>query len=197
MDNIVLISGLKKGESKAYAFLVDKYHNMLCAYAYQLTNNRDHAKDIVQNVFVNIWRIRLKLKDDFALKSYLYRSVYNEFLNQERKRIHVVPLDKKNIEALNSILEEEDEKSLERLMNLVKKEIENLPPKCKETFLLSKQEGLSNIEIAEFLNISIKSVEAHMTKAFSILRKTLGDKINSVLFLLFGIHKNQTPTTLL
>ena len=170
---------------------------MLCVYAHQLTNDRDHAEDIVQNVFVNIWRIRLKLKDDFAVKSYLYRSVYNEFLNQERNKIHAVPLDKKNIEALNSILEEEDEKSLEKLMILVKREIENLPPKCKRTFLLSKQEGLTNIEIAEYLNVSIKSVEAHITKAFSLLREKVGDKMSGILFLLFGIHKNQTSTTLL
>lgn len=189
MNNINLISGLKQGEPKAYALLVDTYHNMLCTYAYQLTNDRDYAKDIVQNVFINIWRIRLKLKDDFALKSYLYRSVYNEFLNQERNRIHAVPLDKKNIEALNAILEEEDEKSLDKLMNLVRQEIENLPPKCKQTFLLSKQEGLTNIEIAEYLNVSIKSVEAHITKAFRILRSSLGDKMNSILFLLFGMKR--------
>ena len=189
MNPINLINGLKKGDSKAYSLLVDSYHNILCVYAYQLTNDRDHSKDIVQNVFINIWRIRLKLKDDFALKSYLYRSVYNEFLNQERNRIHAVPLDKKNIEALSSILEEEDEKSLDKLMNLVKREIDNLPPKCKRTFLLSKQEGLTNIEIAEYLNVSIKSVEAHITKAFSILRKTVGDKMNGILFLLFGINR--------
>jgi RNA polymerase sigma-70 factor (ECF subfamily) len=53
--------------------------------------------------------------------------------------------------------------------------------------LLSKQDGLTNIEIAEFLNVSIKSVEAHITKAFSILRKTVGEKVNTVLFLLFGM----------
>ena len=170
MEDIVLIKGLKIGDSKAYSFMVDHYHNKLCVYAYQLTNDRDHAKDIVQNVFVNIWTIRQKLKDEFPVKSYLYRSVYNEFLNQERSRRNTVSLDKKNIEALSSIVEEEDERSLERLMYLVKKEIENLPPKCKEVFLMSKNEGLTNIEIAEYLNVSVKSVEAHITKAFILLR---------------------------
>ena len=83
-------------------------------------------------------------------------------------------------------MEEEDEKSIDKLMKIVKNEIENLPPKCKQTFLLSKQEGLTNIEIAEYLNVSIKSVEAHITKAFSILRKVIGDKVDGILFLLFG-----------
>jgi len=67
--------------------------------------------------------------------------------------------------------------------------LSNLPPKCKRIFLLSKQEGLTNIEIAEYLNVSIKSVEAHITKAFSNLRKTGGDKMNGILFLLFGTDK--------
>ena len=143
MDNIELIHGLKKGESKAYSFMVDTYHNKLCAYAFELSNDYDLAKDIVQNVFVNIWRIRLKLKDDFAVKSYLYRSVYNEFLNQERNRKLLVRLDKKYIDVLNQVVEEDNHESMERLMIVVKREIENLPPKCKRTFLLSKQEGLT------------------------------------------------------
>ena len=70
----------------------------------------------------------------------------------------------------------------------MKQEIENLPPKCKQTFLLSKKDGLTNIEIAEYLNVSVKSVEAHITKAYSIIRKKVGDKMNGVLFLLFGIN---------
>lgn len=189
MNNTELIHNLKKGDSKAYSLLVDTYHNMLCSYAYGLTNDRDLAKDIVQNVFISIWRTRLKLKDDFAIKSYLFRSVYNEFLNQNRNLKSVVPLDKKYIDALSFIVEEEDEKSLEKLMVLVRREIENLPAKCKRTFLLSKQEGLSNIEIAEYLNVSVKSVEAHMTKAFAKLREAVGSKIEGVLFLLFGLNR--------
>jgi len=195
MNNINLIHGLKTGDSTAYSLMVDTYHDMLCVYAFELTNDSDLAKDIVQNVFISIWRIRLKLKDDFPVKSYLYRSVYNEFLNQERNGKLTVQLDKKYIDALSQIVEEDNEKSLERLMTLVKREIENLPPKCKRTFLLSKKEGLSNIEIAEYLNVSIKSVEAHITKAYSILRTKISTKINSFLFLVFGIKRKLSRLT--
>jgi RNA polymerase sigma-70 factor (ECF subfamily) len=75
---------------------------------------------------------------------------------------------------------------LQRVINVVNKEIQNLPPKCKEVFILSKKEGLTNIEIAEHLDVSIKTVEAQITKAFSILRSSLEKKIKSFLFLLFG-----------
>lgn len=190
-NDLDLIAALKKGESKSYSFLVDSYHHRLCVYAYGLTNDLSQSEDIVQNVFISIWKQRLNLKDDFSVKNYLYRSVYNEFIDQYRKKRAVVALEKKYIDALSTIVEE-DETSLDKLMALVKQEIENLPPKCKQTFILSKQEGLSNIEIAEYLNISIKSVEAHITKAFSILRKTVGEKINGLLFLLFGNQKTST-----
>ena len=188
-NDVNLIKSLKKGQPEAYTFLVDVYHHKLSVYAYGLTKDSNLSEDIVQNVFVYLWKNRLKLKDNFSVKKYLYRSVYNEFIDYYRKRKSVVALEKKYIDALSLVVEEEDENSLEKLVALVKQEIENLPPKCKQTFLLSKQDGLTNIEIAEYLNVSIKSVEAHITKAFSILRKTVGGKMDGVLFLLFGVKK--------
>lgn len=192
IKDVDLITALKNGDSRAYTFLVNNYHHKLCVYAFTLTKDNDLSEDIVQNVFMAIWKKKSKLKDDLVIKSYLYRSVYNEFIDQYRKEKPVLALEKKHFDALSVIVEDEDENSLEKLIKLVKKEIENLPPKCKQTFLLSKQDGLTNIEIAEFLNVSIKSVEAHITKAFSILRKTVGDKMNSVLFLLFGMNIKTT-----
>jgi len=70
---------------------------------------------------------------------------------------------------------------------LVMQGIEMLPPKCKQTFLLSKKDGLTNMEIAEYLNVSIKTVEGQLTKAYHILRKQVGRKIKSIFFMLLGI----------
>ena len=82
------------------------------------------AEDVVQNVFISIWKNRNKLKEEFVIKSYLYRSVYNEFIDQYRKKKDVFTLEKKYIDALTYIAEKEDEESLEKLINVVKKEIE-------------------------------------------------------------------------
>ncbi|MGM8362919.1 RNA polymerase sigma factor [Flavobacterium sp. ARAG 55.4] len=184
-DNTQLIQALKSGNPKAYTFLVNTYHHKLCVYAYSFTHDPNLSEDIVQNVFMRIWKKRENLKDDFAINSFLYKSVYNEFIDQYRSQKTVYPLEKKYIDALNEIVENEEDHSLERVISLVKKEIQNLPPKCREIFLLSKEEGLTNIEIAEYKNLSIKSVEAHITKAFSILRNSLGEKANIYLFLMF------------
>lgn len=187
-SNSQLIEALKIGDSKAYSFLMDTYYHKLCVYTYSLVHDQDAAEDIVQNVFVRTWKKREKLKTDFEIKSFLYKSVYNEFIDHYRKQKSVFPLEKKYISALSAVVEDEDEQSIEKLIKLVKLEIQNLPPKCKEIFLLSKQEGLTNIEIAEYKNVSVKSVEAHITKAFSILRKSVGGKVSSVLFILFGVQ---------
>lgn len=184
-DNIQLIHALKTGDPKAYTFLVNTYHHKLCIYAYSFTHDHNLSEDIVQNVFMRIWNKRKNLKEDFVIISFLYKSVYNEFIDQYRSQKSVYPLEKKYIDALNTIVENEDEHSLDRVIKLVKREIQNLPPKCKEIFLLSKEEGLTNIEIAEYKNVSIKSVEAHITKAYSILRNSLGENTNIYLFLMF------------
>lgn len=189
-DNDILIESLKNGDERAYTYLIDTYHHKLCVYANSLVKNIYSAEDIVQNVFIKVWEQRTKLKSDHAIKSFLYKLVYNEFIDLYRKNQSLFSLEKSYYDALNSIVLEDDSESFQRVINVVNKEIQNLPPKCKEVFILSKKEGLTNIEIAEHLDVSIKTVEAQITKAFSILRSSLEEKIKSVLFLLFGKKRN-------
>lgn len=171
-NNATLIKGLKNGDSNAYSFLVENFHHQLCVYALGLIGDHDSAEDIVQNVFVKIWRKRHQFSDDLDLKNYLYKSVYNGFIDQYRKMRTVFPLEKVHLEYLRDHIPDESDDAQSVFLR-VKKEIEILPPKCKQIFVMSKQEGLTNIEIAAYLNISIKTVEGHITKAFTILRKTL------------------------
>lgn len=188
-DNTILIESLRNGDESAYTYLIDTYHHKLCVYANSLVKNVYSAEDIVQNVFIKVWEQRTRLKTEHSLKSFLYKLVYNEFIDLYRKNQSLFSLEKSYYDALNGIVQEEDSESFQRVLNAVNKEIENLPPKCKEVFILSKKEGLTNIEIAEHLDVSIKTVEAQITKAFSILRTSLEEKIKSVLFLLFSAKK--------
>lgn len=187
-----LIKHLKKGNTSAYTYLTDVYYKKLCNYATNLARDSFKSEDIVQNVMIKMWRQREKLNKDISIKNYLYKSVYNEFIDQYRKDLAVSSLEKKYIEGLDTFYEfkQEEGDEVKRLIKLVYTAINQLPPKCKETFLLSKQEGLTYIEISEFQNVSINTVEKQMVKAFSILRRTVGEKINSVLFLLFSDKKN-------
>ena len=185
----VLLSEFKKGNVKALTHLMDHYHKPLCFYAYSLSNDYDGAKDIVQNIIINLWERRNALPDIKSFKSYLYKSVYNEFLNQIRKSSRMMVFEKEYFQALKDFIDDQDESKTRQQIALLDNEIEKLSPKCRETFLLCKREGLTYVEIADHLNISIKTVENHMAKAFSILRNKLKEKINSVLLLIFGSQK--------
>ena len=166
-----LIEELKKGNVKAFSFLMDTYYHRLCVYAKSLTKDSALSEDIVQNVFIRTWEKRVYLKTKFSINNFLYKSVYNEFIDQYRKKKAIIPLEKKHIEALEFLNKGEDENSIEKLIILVNNAIQNLPTKFKITFLLSKKEGLSNIEISEYLGISVKTVEARITKSFLLIRK--------------------------
>jgi len=180
-----LVKHLKKGSASAYSYIVDFYYKKLCDYASNLARDNFKSEDIVQNVIIRMWQNREKLNPKISIKNYLYKSVYNEFIDQYRKEVAVTLLEKKYIEGLDTFIENENENNISRLMAIVQKEIEQLPTKCKETFLLSKQDGLTYIEIAEFQNVSINTVENQMVKAFSILRKKMKEKMISFMFLLF------------
>ena len=185
-DNAILIQNLVNGNEKAYMFLLDTYHRRLNAYALTLVSDQDQAKDIVQNVFLKTWKSRKKLKTQFSIQSFLYKAVYNEFINSYQKNKAMMLLQKKYLESLGEVVEETDTNLLEQMITVVNNEIQNLPPKCQKVFILSKKEGLTNIEISEYLNVSIKTVEAQITKAFSILRERLGKKYEMIFLLVFG-----------
>lgn len=184
-DNDFLHERLRIGDEKAYDFLMDNYYTKLCAYARSLTKDSETAEDIVQNVMANIWSRRKIIKYKKAVSSYLYKSVYNEFLSQFRNKTKVIYLEKKYIEALDTLVEIESP-DMDRLLKIVNQEIDNLPQKCKQVFILNKKEGLTHIEISEHLGISLKTIEGHMTRAFKILEKRVGKKTKTILFLLFG-----------
>ena len=184
----VLIEGLKQGNERAYEYLVEHYHNRLCVYAHSLIRDDLMAEDIVQSVFVQVWEKRHKLKHDFSLENYLYKSVHNKFIDQYRKGKAVMALEKKYIEALELAVEEKDELQEQKILGILYNAIYELPPKCQQIFLMSKKEGLTNIEISEYLNVSKKTVEGQITKAFGILRENLGKKYETILMLIFDVN---------
>jgi RNA polymerase sigma-70 factor (ECF subfamily) len=191
LNNNILIENLKKGNEDAFVYLMNTYHDKLCVYARGLTKDHYTAQDIVQNVFLRVWEQRKKLNSSLNLNNFLYKSIYNEFIDHYRKIKLLTPLEEEHIKQLNTIVSEQKASEIDRLVELVKQEIENLPPKCKSVFTMGKLEGLTYVEIAEHQQVSLRTVEMHMSRAFEIIRKKIGDKTNTILFLLFGISFKQ------
>lgn len=187
-DHKTFIECLRNGDEKAYTYLVDRFYHRLCAYADSLVHDKDQAEDIVQNVLVRVWEKRKTLDARFSLKSFLFRSVRNEFVDHHRKRQSVAVLEKDYVETLRKF-EGRDEAFFEKLLARAQREIQELPPKCQKIFLLSKRDGFTNSEIAEQLNLSKKTIEYHITKAFSILRRRTNNNLEPIFFILFGSGK--------
>lgn len=188
-DNDKLISLLKQGDEKAYEYLMNRYYRSLCVYANSFANDPLAAEDIVQNVFIRLWKKRDLLTIRISLKSLLYKSVYNEYIDQYRKEVALLNVEKRYVEHLNAIVESEDPEKNEKLIKQVFDIIQDLPPKCREIFMLSKKNGLTNAEIAEYLGISINTVENQIGKAFKALRKSLKNGFYTLFLLLSWLDK--------
>jgi len=181
--DFLFVEKLKKGDYDAYTLLMNDYYKNLCGYANLFTKDPTKSEDIVQNVFVKLWVYRKNIDSNIPIKRYLQKSVYNEFIDQYRKNKSVISMEEKHLKAINTIIDD-DSLNIEKLMVRVNKEIEKLPEKCKRVFILNKKEGLTHNEIAEYLQISKKTVEGHITRAFKILNRKLGNEIKSILFIL-------------
>ena len=122
-----------------------------------------------------------------VIKGWLFRSVRNKFLDHVKKnRRQTQLLETTLADTLDTFIQRQNDEGMSKKLAIIEKEIQNLPKKCHEVFLLSKKEGLTNNEIAEHLGISLKTVEGHLTKAL----KTLKEKVIEKIQLLFMIFKH-------
>lgn len=151
----------------AYEALFRKYQPALVRYAYVHLQSQEEAREVVQEVFINVWEKRSTLKFDDELRYYLYRSVKNASLNLIKKR----RLDTTSLEeAVTAAAEQEEEGETQVRYRAVMAQINLLPEICREIFLMSRMEGLSHKEIAEILEIAPKTVENQIGIALKKIR---------------------------
>jgi len=150
------------------------HHKMLCKVAYAIVKDKSAAEDIVQDVFFTIWKKREELMIDSNLKGYLYRAVSNSCLNylQSYHKRNVKSYEEFHEQALGS-LSIHDTMDYDRLSAAIERAIDNLPPRCKVIFVMSRMEGLKHQQIADAMEVSIKTVENQMGIALSKLREEL------------------------
>jgi len=173
MDNETFIRiMLKDDPEKGFAVLFKKYYGPLCSHATRFVYSKEIAQDIVSEVFLNFWNKRLFESVASTFRAYLYTAVRNSAYNQLKQefgdRLATTPEPVEDVDPQSILL-------LSELMTKIERTIETFPPQCQKVFLLSRYEGRKNREIADELQIRPKTVEAHMMKALSILKKTLSD----------------------
>lgn len=149
------------------------HYRPLCGFALGYLKDADQAEDIVQELFVRLWRDREDLAIRSSVKSYLFTAVRNRCLNALAVKKRMRPLDE---EAQDGVADEErSEDELTERSARVQAVIEGLPTERRKIFRLSRNEGLKYQEIAERLGLSVKTVENQMGKALKTLREELAD----------------------
>jgi RNA polymerase sigma-70 factor (ECF subfamily) len=176
-----LLKLLKTGDREAYTVLYNRHWKFLFTAAYNALRHKSDSMDVCQAVFLWLWENRLGINVEINLKGYLYTAVKYKIANLIRQgKVREILLD--NLMITDIRTEEINELETKELEHFIARLIEDLPEKCKEVFLLSRNEHLSHKQISERLGISEKTVDDHITRALKKMRAPL-DRM-AILFLL-------------
>lgn len=186
-DDAELLTWLKQSNQKVIQILFDTYYASLCKTVNRIVHNTITTEDIVQDVFLKIWQKRNDLNIQISLKAYLHKMAINAALSHLRKKYNTSSIDDASPQQMKKHAFKEvatQNMEFKELEMQVNDAINELPPKCREVFILSRYEELSYKEIAQEMGISPKTVENQMSKALKHLRKKLAPYLKSVLSLL-------------
>ena len=173
-DEKFLLQRLKDDDIKALEVIFNRHYSNLCKYLLLIFKSQLLVDHVAQDIFIHLWENRKKIEIKTSLESYLYSAgrykAVNEFRNAKRHEKIEASISEtleKESESPFSILES---KELEQIIN---EAINKLPERCQQIFRLSREEELSNKEIAQTLNISINTVETQITIASKKIRNNL------------------------
>lgn len=176
---------LKNNDKKAYYLLFKKYYAELLFIAYKYLQNEDDAKDMVQATFIKFWENQSVIDVERPVKPFLFTIHIRNCLDFIKKRkLDTRPFDPYGQNNFSQDGSPETELFSKELEYQILKAIEDLPPKCRQIFELSRFKGLKNQEIADHLNISVKTVESHITVALERLRANLSEFLTVLFFFL-------------
>ena len=174
-SNTELVKLLKKDDMKAFDIIYKKYSRRLYGFVFRYIKQEADTEEIVQDVFIKIWKSRTKIDVSSSFESFLFTIAHNATVNLLKKRAteqkyveHV-----KSLQIINESYELTDEIHYKELKQKFLGLVDELSPRQKEIFQLSREEGLSNKEIADKLGISIQTVKNHLVTTLSFLRNKL------------------------
>jgi len=146
--------------------LFDRYYESLCKRSFAITGSMNDAEEVVQDVFISLWKSKTSINEIGSPFYYLQAAVRNKsisFLQSNYARQKKSKMQE--LETIELSCTQEDKLSHNEAKTVIKQALSTLPPKCKEIFLLSRDAELPNKAIAEELNISVKTVENQITIA--------------------------------
>ena len=185
------VLALKKGDAQAFDVIFRMYGKRLYYFALGYLKSKPEAEEVVQEVFLKIWKNRDGLNPELSFKAYLFKIAFNHiqelFLKLANERKYLNQL----VESSVSFTNEMDERiNYQSLLELVDGLVRQLPARQSQVFILRKKEGKSLNEIAEELNISPKTVENHITEAMKKIKEGLSEEhIAGLLFFFLFVKR--------
>ncbi len=173
IKNLLAAISLQNDEV-AYKTLFIKLHKPLCNFAYGIVKSNEDAQEVVSDVFIEIWERRHQFNDLQAPLAYIYTAIKNKCLNSLKKQKRQRELNAEWLIPQNSVyFNPENLMMTEEIIQQIRLTIQNLPTRCKLIFKLIKEDGLKYKEVADLLNLSVKTVEAQMAIAMRRLAKCM------------------------
>jgi RNA polymerase sigma-70 factor (ECF subfamily) len=172
-DDAAAVAELRRGDHAAFSRLIHRYHPELYAFAMRRLGAPDDVDDLLQDVFLAVWRQRERLAPDSSLRAYLYRAVRNGILNRRRDAGRAAQLLSETADVAGVTDAEADVSEMmehTELRRAVDRAIAQLPDRCREVWILCRERELSYAEASAVLGIAIGTVGAQMARAFRVVR---------------------------
>ncbi|WEK21560.1 MAG: RNA polymerase sigma-70 factor [Candidatus Pedobacter colombiensis] len=186
MEDQYVLEAIRKQDKKVFELFYKKYYKQLFALAYRYVGQMEVAEEIVHDLFVTVWNKADQLNIQQSVKSYLFKAIVNSSLNyikkekmQTEKRLAYLAVQDNEVS-----LDEENKDTDEKLLKSLEEALELLPAKCKQVMYLSRFGKLKQQEIANQMEISLKTVKNHLTYGFQKLREHLANQQELIILLL-------------
>ena len=174
-DDTILITGLREGDYGSYETLFQRYYVKFVNFVDCLIKDRDAAKDIVQEAFMKVYANREDLQEDLSIENYLYVIVKRltlNFIRDHKKRVAPFVQEERQtmIPAWGGV---EDIVIANESRARIQEAVSQMPAQRRKVWILSREQGLSNKEIAERLGLSVRTVDRHISLALQQIRGNL------------------------
>lgn len=175
LNEFLISKKIKEGNIKAFEEVFKQYYFPLLVYSFSIVNRKEIAEEIVQEFFYKWWKEREKIEISRSIKNYLFRAVRNQSIQYcEHCRVENRHGEKiTELSSGNYNISPEDELEIKELEKIISDTLKKLTDRQQNIFKMHRYDGLKYKEIAQNMSLSIKSIEAEMSKAYAVLRKEI------------------------
>lgn len=173
-NDILLLQLIKQDDEKAFKYLFDTYFVPLCRFMALYLKDRQEVEELALTIFMNLWENRATLILKISFKAYLFQAARNRCLNALRDKKKTVSIEESEEYAYD--LSTDTSVEMEELNRLIEEAVYSLSDRCRQVYRKSREESKTNQQIAEEMDISVKTVEAQITKALKHIKKFLGEQ---------------------